>query len=79
MGDPDPADYKWRVNRKLAGGGPLMDMGVYVIQAVCMAKVEEPPIAVTAKFGEVTRHQLFAQVEQSMTWTMEFADGAMAE
>jgi glucose-fructose oxidoreductase len=29
----------WRVNRKLAGGGPLMDMGVYVIQAVCMAKV----------------------------------------
>jgi glucose-fructose oxidoreductase len=79
MGDPDPADYNWRVNLKLAGGGPLMDMGVYVIQAVCMAKAEEPPIAVTAKFGPVTRPRLFAQVEQSITWTMEFVDGAVAD
>jgi glucose-fructose oxidoreductase len=79
MGDPDPADYNWRVNKKLAGGGPLMDMGVYVIQAVCMAKAEEPPLAVTAKFGPVTRHKLFAEVEQSITWTMEFADGATAD
>jgi glucose-fructose oxidoreductase len=78
MGDPDPADYNWRVNKKLAGGGPLMDMGVYVIQAVCMAKAEAAPVTVTAKFGEVTRPKLFAQVEQSVTWTMEFADGAVA-
>jgi glucose-fructose oxidoreductase len=78
MGDPDPADYGWRVNAKLAGGGPLMDMGVYVIQAVCMAKAEVAPIAVTAKFGEVTRPRLFAQVEQSIRWTMEYADGALA-
>jgi glucose-fructose oxidoreductase len=78
MGDPDPADYKWRVNRELAGGGPLMDMGVYVIQAVCMAKAEVAPVAVTAKFGAVTRPRLFSQVEQSISWTMEFADGAVA-
>jgi len=79
MGDPsDPADYNWRVNKKLAGGGPLMDMGVYVIQAVCMAKAEAAPVTVTAKFGEITRPRLFAQVEQSITWTMEFADGAVA-
>jgi glucose-fructose oxidoreductase len=77
MGDPDPADYGWRVNKKLAGGGPLMDMGVYVIQAVCMAKAEDAPVAVTAKFGPVTRPQLFSQVEQSISWTMEFADGAV--
>jgi glucose-fructose oxidoreductase len=79
MGDPDPADYNWRVNRKLAGGGPLMDMGVYVIQAACMAKAEEAPVAVTGKFGPVTRPRLFAQVEQSISWTMEFADGALAD
>jgi glucose-fructose oxidoreductase len=79
MGDPDPADYNWRVNAKLAGGGPLMDMGVYVIQAVCMAKVEAAPVSVTAKFGPVTRPRLFAQVEQSIRWTMEYADGAVAE
>jgi glucose-fructose oxidoreductase len=79
MGDPDPADYNWRVNRKLAGGGPLMDMGVYVIQAVCMAKAEAAPVSVSGKFGTVTRPNLFAQVEQSITWTMEFADGATAK
>jgi glucose-fructose oxidoreductase len=78
MGDPDPSDYGWRVNAKLAGGGPLMDMGVYVIQAVCMAKAEVAPVAVTAKFGEVTHPRLFAQVEQSIHWTMEYADGAVA-
>jgi glucose-fructose oxidoreductase len=48
-----------------------------VIQAVCMAKAEAAPVTVTAKFGEVTRPKLFAQVEQSITWTMEFADGAV--
>jgi predicted dehydrogenase len=56
-----------------------MDMGVYVIQAVCMAKAEAAPVAVTAKFGEVTRPKLFAQVEQSIKWTMEYADGAVAQ
>ena len=69
----------WRVNKKLAGGGPLMDMGVYVIQAVCMAKVEAAPVAVTAKFDPSYRPSLFSEVEESVRWTMEFADGAKAE
>jgi predicted dehydrogenase len=50
-----------------------------VIQAVCMAKAEVSPVAVTAKFGPVTRPRLFAQVEQSITWTMQYADGAVAD
>jgi glucose-fructose oxidoreductase len=69
----------WRLDRKLAGGGPLMDMGVYVIQAACMAKVEVAPVAVTAKFGPVTRPAVFSEVEESINWTMEFADGAVAD
>jgi glucose-fructose oxidoreductase len=69
----------WRLNQKLAGGGPLMDMGVYVIQAVCMTKVEASPVAVTANFGPVTRPKVFSEVEESIDWTMEFADGAMAK
>jgi glucose-fructose oxidoreductase len=69
----------WRVNKKLAGGGPLMDMGVYVVQAVCMAKTEMAPVAVTAKFGPVTRPEVFAEVEESISWSAEFADGSVAE
>jgi len=69
----------WRANKSLAGGGPLMDMGVYVIQAACMAKGEAAPVAITAKFGPVTRPELFSEVEQSVNWEMDFSDGAKAK
>jgi glucose-fructose oxidoreductase len=77
----DGADARsfWRIDKALAGGGPLMDMGVYVIQAVCMAKNEQPPVAVTAKFGPNTRPSQFKDVEETITWTMEYPDGARAE
>jgi glucose-fructose oxidoreductase len=79
MGPYEPGTSQWRTNRKLAGGGPLMDMGVYVIQAVCMAKVEAAPASVTAVFDRVTRPGLFTDVEQGVKWTMDFADGATAK
>jgi glucose-fructose oxidoreductase len=78
MNSPKAATSNWRTNQKLAGGGPLMDMGVYVIQAACMAKIEAAPSAVTASFGPVTRPELFSEVEESVRWTMKFADGAEA-
>jgi glucose-fructose oxidoreductase len=76
MGTPEAAFSAWRTNKKLAGGGALMDMGVYVVQAACMAKAEAVPVAVIAKFDPVTRPELFSEVEESVEWTMEFADGA---
>jgi glucose-fructose oxidoreductase len=79
MGSPEAALSTWRTNKKLAGGGPLMDMGVYVVQAACMGKAEVAPTAVTAKFDKVTRPELFSEVEESVKWTMEFADGATAQ
>jgi predicted dehydrogenase len=44
-----------------------------------MAKAEAVPVAVTAKFGPVTMPKVFSEVEESIHWTMEFADGAMAK
>jgi glucose-fructose oxidoreductase len=79
MGTPEAAFSAWRINKKLAGGGALMDMGIYVVQAACMAKAETPPVAVTANFDPVTRAELFSEVEESAKWTMEFADGAIAK
>lgn len=69
----------WRIQKKLSGGGPLMDMGVYVIQAVCLAKTEAAPLAVTARIVPTSRPELFTEVEEAINWTMEFADGAQAE
>ena len=44
-----------------------------------MAKVELTLVAVTAKFGRVTMPKVFTEVEESITWTAEYADGAKAE
>jgi predicted dehydrogenase len=66
----------WRVDPKLAGG-PLMDLGVYCVQAGRYATGEEP-IAVTAR-EEKTDTNRFKHVEETIYWTMEFPSGAKAE
>ncbi|MFC6999948.1 Gfo/Idh/MocA family protein [Rufibacter roseus] len=67
----------WRVDRERSGGGPLMDMGIYCVQGACYT-MGKAPVAVTAKFGEVTRPELFKEVEQSISWQMEFENGVIA-
>ena len=67
----------WRLNKKLAGGGPLMDVGIYCVQAAIYS-LGENPIAVTAKEGRKTDLKRFSEVEQSLSWQMEFASGAVA-
>ena len=83
----DPLDTKstvnlndrneWRLNKKLSGGGPLMDLGVYCIQASRYILGEEP-IAVTAQFGNVYNKQIFSETEESISWQMEFPSGAIS-
>jgi glucose-fructose oxidoreductase len=69
---------QWRVDKKLAGGGPLPDVGIYVIQAACRT-AGGAPLAVTAHEEPKTRPELFATVEEAMRWKMEFAGGAVAD
>ena len=75
----------WRAEKKLAGGGPIMDLGIYIIQAACMTFGGPTtgggpllaPVAVTAKEGKKTRPEMFVDVEETMDWTMEFAGGGI--
>jgi predicted dehydrogenase len=67
---------EWRLNKKLAGGGPLMNLGVYCIQAGRYITGEEPT-SVTAQFGPVLRKELFTEVEESITWQLQFPSGAV--
>ena len=69
----------WRVEKAMAGGGPLMDVGIYCIQAACMAAGGEPPVAVSAREHSKTRPEFFRDVEEGLDWTMEFANGAKGE
>ena len=68
----------WRLNKALAGGGPLMDVGIYCIQAARYVSGLEP-IAVSAKEGPKRDVQKFKTVEESIQWTMEFPRGLIAD
>ena len=69
----------WRAQRKLSGGGPLMDMGIYCVQEACLAADGVTPVAVTAREHPKTRPEFFVDVEEGLDWTMEFPNGARAE
>jgi predicted dehydrogenase len=64
----------WRLDAKLAGGGPLMDVGIYCVQAVRYTTGLEP-IAVTATELEKTNPEKFSSIEESLTWQMEMQNG----
>ncbi len=68
----------WRVEKKLSGGGPLMDVGVYVIQAACMA-AGATPIAATAHEEPKERPELFLDVEEAIRFKLEFPNGAVLD
>ncbi len=69
----------WRVNKKLGGGGPLMDMGIYVIQAAVRAAGGVSPIAVSAQELPKTNPELFNDVEEALRFQLEFPGGAVCE
>ena len=67
----------WRLKRALAGGGSLMDMGIYSLQAARYMTGEEP-VAVTARESTDRRDPRFTEVEDIIDWTLEFPSGAIA-
>jgi predicted dehydrogenase len=67
----------WRLKHALAGGGSLMDMGIYSLQAARYMTGEEP-IAVTARESTDRRDRRFTEVEDIIDWTLEFPSGAIA-
>jgi predicted dehydrogenase len=71
-GDPG----EWRLKKAMAGGGPLMNLGVYCVQCSRYVTGEEP-VSVTAQFGPVTNKKLFSEVEESITWQLGFPGGTV--
>jgi len=66
---------QWRL-KKAYGGGALMDVGIYVIQAARYTLGHEP-IAVTAREYK-TDLVKFKEVDEVITWQMEFPEGLVA-
>ncbi|MGZ3765585.1 MAG: Gfo/Idh/MocA family protein [Mucilaginibacter sp.] len=71
-GDPNA----WRLKKAMAGGGGLMDMGIYSIQGTRYTLGQEP-IAVKAT-QEKTRPDFFKEVDETIFWELEFPGGFVA-
>ena len=69
----------WRIDKKLAGGGPMMDLGIYIVHGACMAANGIAPTVVAAHEEPKTKPELFNEVEEAIRWTMEFPNGAKCD
>jgi predicted dehydrogenase len=69
IGDPS----QWRLRKALAGGGALVDVGIYAIQAARYSMGKEP-VSVTAQEFK-SDYKKFSEVDESITWQMEFPGG----
>jgi predicted dehydrogenase len=72
IGDPK----QWRLKKALAGGGAMMDVGIYCINAARYATGEEP-IWVNAE-EQKTDPIKFKEVDETITWQMGFPSGVVA-
>lgn len=68
---------EWRLNRKLAGGGPLLDVGIYSLNASRYLTGEEPE-DIRANTSVIDHDGRFTQVEENVGWTMKFPSGILA-
>lgn len=67
----------WRLTRALAGGGSLMDLGIYPLNAIRHIAKEEPG-DFTAVVSTRDTSGRFNEVEESIEWTMKFPSGIIA-
>lgn len=67
----------WRLKKDMAGGGGLMDMGVYAIQGARYTTGEEPVFAFATQ--ETTRPELFSEVDETIYFELNFPGGAIAK
>ena len=71
------APREWRLNKKLAGGGPLFDVGIYSLNA-CRYLTGEEPSQISVYASVIDRDGRFNQVEENVSWTMKFPSGIVA-
>jgi predicted dehydrogenase len=68
---------EWRAERKMAGGGPLMDVGIYSLNA-CRYLTGEEPVDIKANASVIDHDGRFHDVEENISWTMKFPSGIVA-
>jgi predicted dehydrogenase len=73
IGDPT----QWRLNKQLAGGGSLMDIGIYAINGA-RYMVGEEPIWVTAQETKTQPERFKEGVDETIQFQLGFPGGAVS-
>lgn len=73
IGDPN----QWRLNKQLAGGGSLMDIGIYAING-SRYMVGEEPVWVTAQETKTDLVKFKEGVDETIQFQLGFPGGAVA-
>jgi predicted dehydrogenase len=73
IGDPN----QWRLKRDLAGGGSLMDIGIYSLQAARYISGEEP-VEINAMSYNTPGDVRFREVEETINFQLRFPSGVLA-
>lgn len=68
---------QWRLDAALAGGGSLPDIGLYCLNGV-RAMLGEDPVEVFAQIINPQGDPRFAEVEETVTFSLRFPSGAVA-
>jgi predicted dehydrogenase len=73
IGDPK----QWRLDKALSGGGSLLDIGIYSLQAARYIAGEEP-VRVSAQWSITDPVKFKPGVDESVLFTLEFPSGILA-
>ena len=73
IGDPT----QWRLRKAMAGGGSLMDIGIYALNAARYLSGEEP-VEVNAMMHSTPNDPRFAEVEENINFQLRFPSGILA-
>jgi glucose-fructose oxidoreductase len=73
IGDPK----QWRLRKAMAGGGSLMDIGIYSLNAARYLTGEEP-VAVNAMMHSTPDDPRFVEVEENINFQLQFPSGVIA-
>jgi predicted dehydrogenase len=75
FGDQSPS---WLFSRRLCGGGPLTDLGVYCVNT-CRWLVDEDPIAASGAVSWVRDRRRYKDVEEGIAFRLDFRSGLILQ
>ena len=72
--NPEFPPHKWRLERALAGGGSMYDIGIYGLNTSLMM-LKEDPVSVSALYSTPAGDPRFSEVEGGLDWQLRMPSG----